>query len=275
MMASACASGSHSEPFVWRAWCHDLELPEDEARYLLLELVRQPPTGLLAPFHLSAGQRQRLDGWVARRRRGEPLQYITGRAHFLGEVLRVGPGVLIPRPETELLVEAALRHLPPGARLLDLGTGSGCIGLAIARQRADVTVVATDREIRALRWARLNDRQGHLDLRRGDLYAPVVGEQFDVICANPPYVAEGDILPSDVRGFEPPAALFADDDGLACIRRVIAGAPTHLRPGGRLLMEIGATQGEAVRDLATAVFAEVTILRDHAGLDRLLVGVRD
>jgi len=258
--------------FDWRAWCHHQPIPSDEAQYLLLELLHRPTSALVEAIHLTPRQRHRLALWVARRAADAPLQYITGRAHFYGEVLRVGPGVLIPRPETELLVEAALRDLPRGARVLDLGTGSGCIALTVARQRPDVRVVAVDSSPAALRWARLNDRDRVLDLRRGDLYQPVAGERFHCICANPPYVADGEILPSDVRGFEPAAALFAGHDGLAQIRRVIAGAPAHLMPAGRLVMEIGAGQAHQVLDLAGQVFQDADLIQDYAGHDRVLMG---
>jgi len=271
MRAAQPVAPSDPTRFDWRGWCHHQPIPADEAQYLLLELLRRPPSALVAPIHLTDRQRRRLALWVARRATGAPLQYITGRAHFYGEVFHVGPGVLIPRPETELLVEAALRDLPHEARVLDLGTGSGCIALTIARQRPDVRVVAVDDSPAALRWARRNDRDGLLDLRRGDLYQRVARERFHCICANPPYVGEGEILPSDVRGFEPAEALFAGGDGLAAIRRVIAGAPAHLMPGGRLVMELGAEQGEKVLDLARQVFQAADLIRDYAGHDRVLV----
>jgi release factor glutamine methyltransferase len=262
---------SRSMPWDWRCWCRAQAVPFDEAQYLLLELLRLPPSALVAPLSVTPRQELRLARWVARRAAGEPLQYITGLAHFYGDTFRVGPGVLIPRPETELLVEAALADLPPRARVLDLGTGSGCIALTIARQRPDVRVVAVENSPTALRWARLNDRGGILDLRRGELYGAVAGQRFASICANPPYVGEREILPSDVRGFEPQEALFAGNDGLSVIRRVIAGAPDHLATGGRLLMEFGAEQGEEVLDLATQVFQDVVCHCDYAGHDRLLV----
>lgn len=265
-------AAAESSPWEWRRWGRDQAIPFDEAQYLLLELLRRPPSALVEPIHLTPRQQRRLARWIARRAAGEPLQYITGRAHFYGETFRVGPGVLIPRPETELLVAAALAALPPHARVLDLGTGSGCIALTIARQRPEVHVVAVERSPGALRWARVNDRERRLDLRRGDLYGPVAGERFDCICANPPYVGEREILPSDVRGCEPAEALFAGGDGLAAIQRVIAGAPDHLAPGGRLLMEIGAGQGEKVLDLAAQAFQDVTLIQDYAGHDRVLVG---
>jgi len=268
------AATDSTTPFDWRRWCAAQSIPEEEARYLLLELLRLPPSALAAPLYLAGRHRSRLAAWVARRRLGEPLQYITGRAHFFGEVVRVGPGCLIPRPETELLVERALKGLPPGARLLDLATGSGCIALAIARRRPDLQVVAVDRSAAALRWARLNLRRTGVEVRRGDLFAPVAGERFDCICCNPPYVEAEAILPSDVRGFEPAAALFAGSDGLETIRHLLAEAPAHLRAGGRLVMEIGAGQGGAAGHLARPHFAKIEIHRDYSGHERIFVGVR-
>lgn len=267
------AAPDSATPFDWRGWCADQPIPEEEARYLLLELVRLPPSALAAPLDLTARQARHLAGWVARRRRGAPLQYITGRAHFFGEVVRVGPGCLVPRPETELLIERALDRLPRGARLLDLATGSGCIALAIARQRPDCAVVAVDASPAALRWARINLRGSRVTVRHGDLFTPVTGERFDCICCNPPYVEARAILPSDVRGCEPDEALFSGMDGLDHIRRILAEAPDHLLPGGRLLMEIGAGQGKAVRRLATPHFTEVAIHQDYADHERLFVGL--
>jgi len=261
-------------PFDWRGWCADQPIPAEEARYLLLELLRLPSSALAAPLHLDERRRSRLAGWVARRRLGEPLQYITGRAHFFGEVVRVGPGCLVPRPETELLVERALDNLPAKTHLLDLATGSGCIALAIAHQRPDCRIVATDCSPAALRWARLNLRATAAEICRGDLFAPVAGDLFDCICCNPPYVEAAAILPSDVRGVEPDGAIFGGDDGLATIRRVLAEAPDHLRPGGRLVMEIGAGQGAAVVRLARPHFTEVAIHRDYSGHERIFLGKR-
>jgi len=258
-------------PFDWRGWCANQPIPEAEARYLLLELLRLPPSTLAAPVELSPRHHRRLDRWAARRRSGEPLQYITGRAHFFGEVVRVGPGCLIPRPETELLVERALDGLPANARLLDLATGSGCIALAIGRQRPDCRIVATDRSAAALRWARRNLHDTGVEVRLGDLFQPVAGDRFDCICCNPPYVEAAAILPSDVRDVEPDGALFGGTDGLATIRRVLAGAPAHLRPGGRLVMEIGAGQGAAVARLAATAFTAVAIQRDYSGHERIVV----
>ncbi len=268
------ATTDPATPFDWRRWCAAQAIPEEETRYLLLELLRLPPSALAAPLYLTGRQTRRLAGWVARRRRGAPLQYITGRAHFFGEMVRVGPGCLVPRPETELLVERALDGLEGGARLLDLATGSGCIALAIAHRRPDVQIVATDRSAAALTWARRNLRGVGVTVHRGDLFAPVAGERFDCICCNPPYVEERAILPSDVRGCEPDAALFSGMDGLDHIRRIVAEAPAHLLPGGRLIMEIGTGQGDAITRLARPHFTEVAIHRDYGNHERIFAGRR-
>ncbi len=216
---------------------------------------------------------------LARRLGGEPMAYILGRRAFYDLELAVTPAVLIPRPETELLVEAALERLQPEApcRLLDLGTGSGAIALALARHRTEALITAVDRSAEALAVARANARRlglGHVRFVLSDWYAALAGEVFDLIVANPPYVAEDDphLQRGDVR-FEPAQALRAGPDGLAAIRVIVAGAPAHLRPGGWLLLEHGHDQAAASQTLlAAAGFEAVFTLSDLAGLPRVSGG---
>ena len=216
---------------------------------------------------------------LSRRLAGEPIAYILGEREFYGLAFRVSPAVLIPRPETELLVDLTLERLAPDAhaQLLDLGTGSGCIGVTLARLRPKARVVATDVSEAALAVARSNAaRHGavRIDFRLGDCYAPVGDEIFDLIVSNPPYVADFDphLAQGDLR-FEPEQALTSGVDGLQLIRRIVAGAPARLRPGGWLLLEHGYDQAERISALLrTAGFGELRTACDLAGLTRVSAG---
>jgi len=209
---------------------------------------------------------------VRRRGSGEPVAYLTGTREFYGLSFAVRPGVLVPRPETELIVDRA-RELAPET-LLDLGTGSGCIAIACAVRMPGLRAVATDCSPDALDLARANaGTHGVLDRIRflsGDLYGALdPGERFAVVASNPPYVAEGQA--AAVARHEPHAALFAGPDGLDVIRRVVAGAPAHLEPGGTLLCEIGEEQGATVEALVGgAPWTGARLHRDLAGHPRLL-----
>lgn len=213
---------------------------------------------------------------VRRRVEGEPVAYLTGRRGFRDFELAVTADTLIPRPETELLVELALARIPRDAswRIADLGTGSGAIALAIARERPRVHVVASDRSAAALAVARGNADAlgiGNVEFREGDWLHAVAGERFNLIAANPPYIAEGDahLLQGDLR-YEPVCALASGSDGLDAIRRIVADAPAHLHDGGRLLLEHGWEQGAAVRALLRdAGFIDVATGRDLENRDRV------
>ena len=228
---------------------------------------------------LSDAERERFRADVGRRRAGWPIAYITGEQEFWSLPLEVSPATLIPRPDTELLVEQALLRLPPApARALDLGTGSGAIALALASERLQLQVVAVDISEEALAVARRNrDRLGltdRVEFRAGDWFAPVAGERFHLIAANPPYIGPDEPEPyqGGVR-YEPRGALVAPEQGLAALRHIIAGAPAHLEPGGHLLVEHGWRQGEAVRALLRAHgFADVITYRDLQGHERTTAG---
>lgn len=216
----------------------------------------------------------------ARRLAGEPVAYLTGRRGFWTLDLAVTPDVLIPRPETELLVETALARIPEDAAwdLADLGTGSGALALALARERPGCRVVATDRSAAALAVAEANARAngiGNVSFRAGRWWAPLGAMRFHLAVSNPPYVAAGDphLAEGDLR-FEPPEALVSGDDGLDDLRLIIAGAPDHLHPGGVLLLEHGYDQGGAVRALLReAGFSDVRTWRDLGGQERASGGV--
>lgn len=215
---------------------------------------------------------------VALRASGHPVAYLVGVKEFYGLPLRVTPDVLIPRPETEELVEAALERLPQGEtrRVLDLGTGSGCIAIAIARQRPAAQVTAVDSSSPALALARENAAALGVEVAflQSDWFAALGGRRFDLIVANPPYVAADDphLRQGDLR-FEPRPALAAGADGLADLRRIVGAAPKHLRLGGWLLLEHGYDQAEACRNLLRyAGFGEPVFRADIAGLPRIAGG---
>lgn len=225
---------------------------------------------------------------LRRRLRREPLQYIEGEAAFRELRLRVDARVLIPRPETEVLVDEVLRWAAGRGALeaVDIGTGSGAIALSLATEGRFVRVVATDVSTDALAVARENQRRtapgASVEFREGAGYAPLGDERFDVIVSNPPYIALGEAgsLAPEVREWEPAGALFAGETGLEVIRELVAGAPAHLRPGGLLALEIGAGQAAAVADLVRSVpgFAAPRIRRDLAGRERIVLaelGPRD
>lgn len=215
---------------------------------------------------------------LARRQRREPVAYLVGAQEFWSLPFRVTPEVLIPRPETELIVASWRAALPPGrtpATALDLGTGSGCIAVALAHELPALVVTAVDLSPAALAVARRNARRHGVAARitflAGDLYEPLpVEATFDLIVSNPPYLALGDAAAPETA-FEPRTALFAGADGLDVIRRIVAGAPSRLAPGGALLVEIGAGQAAAARALAAAAGLAARVAPDLAGFPRLLV----
>jgi release factor glutamine methyltransferase len=216
---------------------------------------------------------RRFQEYAARRREREPVAYILGTKGFRSIELAVDPRVLIPRPETEHLVEAVL-DLPPGSRVCDVGTGSGAIALALASERPDLEVVATEASAEALAVARANaDRLGlSVELRHGDLLAGVTG-RIDAVVSNPPYVEDGAELAPDIVRHEPALALRAGPEGLDVIRRLLPAAGATA--AGRVALEVGAGQAAAVADLIReAGFPQVETIQDLAGIERVLVGRR-
>jgi release factor glutamine methyltransferase len=230
---------------------------------------------------LSADQAARLAELLRRRLAGEPIAYIVGKREFFGLDFAVSEAVLIPRPDTELIVELALERLPPQGRLLDMGTGSGAIAVSVAHSRRDASVTALDLSEAALEVARRNAASNQASVRflRSDWFGALednasVDENFELIASNPPYIAAGDahLSEGDLR-FEPASALTDHADGLSALRAIIAGAPRHLVPGGWLLLEHGYDQAVAVRALLDAGgYAEVQSWRDLGGIERVSGG---
>ena len=229
---------------------------------------------------LTPDERARIRELLQRRRAREPIAYLLGRREFHGRSFAVGPAVLVPRPDTETLVERALVLLPADAEgpVLDLCTGSGCIAITLAAERPSLTVHATDLSPEALEVAARNAAalgvQGRVVLRPGDLFGAVPPDtRYRLVTANPPYVAERDraTLAPDVVDHEPHLALFAGQDGLDRVRQIAADAPAYLEPGGTILVEIGAEQGQAAAGLFAAAGLEVARpLRDLGGRDRVI-----
>lgn len=252
-----------------------------DAEILLAETLKLNRIGLYLNFDRPMQSAELADFrvLVERRARREPIAYILGHCEFWSLPFKVGPEVLIPRADTETLVEAALKVLPSGGSLLDVGVGSGAIALAIAHERPDLSVEGVDLSPAALALATENaQRLGLAErvvLRQGDLFALSAKQRFDVIVSNPPYIAVGEkgALMPEVRDFEPHLALFAGDAGLDCYRALVPAAVALLKDSGYLLVEVGAGQTAAVAELfALAGYNEIFTRRDLAGIERVVGG---
>ncbi len=266
-----------------------IETPRLDAELLLMEafgwsredLYRNPEGGLPGP------RAERFESLVSRRARGEPVAYLTGSQEFWSLEFRVAPDVLIPRPETEHLVETVLNFLasrPGECHILEVGTGSGAIAVSLAKECARAEFWATDVSAPALDVARGNARRHGVERRihwlRGDLLAPVrrLPGGFDVLVSNPPYIPSGEIpgLQRDVRDWEPALALDGGADGMDCYRRIVRDGVGHLREGGLLAVEIGVEQGDEVSRLFSAheELRGVRVRPDYAGLPRVVTAER-
>jgi release factor glutamine methyltransferase len=257
------------------------KLPASEARLLLGHVMDRPPAWLIAHDDevLDEDALLRFASLVARRKGGEPVAYLVGQREFYGRDFLVSSAVLIPRPETELLVDIVLgKGVGAGgtAKLLDLGTGSGCIAITLALEIPSAQVSAVDASDAALGVARRNAERLEASLRllQSDWFSALAGERFDLIVANPPYIADADphLAAGDLR-HEPRQALASGADGLDAVRRIVAAAPQHLTAGGQLWLEHGYDQADAVRVLlAAAGLRDIEQYRDVAGIVRVSGG---
>ncbi|SER67049.1 release factor glutamine methyltransferase [Nitrosomonas sp. Nm51] len=253
-----------------------------DARLLLQHVLQVNHAFLIthAETRLTSENAARFLKLVSQREHGVPVAYLTGKREFYDLGFKVSPAVLIPRPETELLVETALAHIPESRprKILDLGTGSGAIGITIARHRPAACVTAVDISIDAIDIARWNAQKlsvNNIHIVQGDWFDTLdTGAAFDLIVSNPPYVAENDphLQQGDLR-FEPDLALSTQDNGLACIRHIIATAPAYLADGGELLLEHGYDQAAACQQLLQMNgFRKIYSLKDLAGIERVSGG---
>ncbi|WP_417616333.1 peptide chain release factor N(5)-glutamine methyltransferase [Oceanisphaera sp.] len=264
----------------WRQWMReqlaDSESVALDADVLLCHVLGKPRSFLLAwpEYRPTEAEQAQLTALTLRRRAGEPVAHLTGEREFWSLPLAVSASTLIPRPDTELMIEAALARLPSSASTLaDLGTGTGAIALALKSERPQDTIIAVEFNADAADLARLNSERLQLDIavRQGSWFEPLAGLQFHMIVSNPPYIDAADphLQSGDVR-FEPASALVADAGGMADLQHLITEARTYLLANGWLLLEHGWQQGALVRDYFTKQgYQAVSTLRDYGGQERI------
>jgi release factor glutamine methyltransferase len=262
------------------------ERARQDAETLLLHVLNQNRAWLLANWDEEADPAAQCTytELVSRRRSGEPIQYITGSTEFFGLPFSIGPGVLIPRPETEHLVEEVLRLAAPlpNPQIADIGTGSGIIAVALAKALPNSRITAIDCSPQALTIARENAQRNQvsdrIDFLEGDLLVPLTGQHFDIIASNPPYIpaSDHDSLSTEVRNHEPHTALFAGEDGLAIYHRLIPEALPLLEPNGWLVLEIGYGQQAAIEALLQKYnYSEIHFVPDYQGIPRVAAARKD
>jgi release factor glutamine methyltransferase len=250
-----------------------------ESEWLLAAITGHDRVGLYVNYDqpLTDAELANYRSMVARRAKREPLQYILGTQEFYGVEFEVSPAVLIPRHDTEVLVMEALQLAPQAKTVLDIGVGSGCIALALARSLPEADVCGVEKSPEALKLAQRNaENLGvRVTLCEGSLFEPFLGQRFDLVVSNPPYIPTADLagLQPEVRDYEPLGALDGGADGLDFYRAIIASAPQHLNPGGWLMVEVGIDQSMAVSELFAATgFTEIFIARDPQQIERVVGG---
>ena len=253
------------------------EATDLEAHFIVCEAAGIPDREFPLHAHeqVSSNVQARAETFMVRRLANEPWQYIFGHAPFRDLELMVGPGCLIPRPETEYSIDLMLDGLPHGASVCELGVGSGAISLALASERQDSTVVGTELSPDALKWAERNLRKlalPNVTFLHGDLFGPVAGRRFDLVAANLPYIPDGDRekLPPNVREFEPAEALFGGADGLDVVARALEQAPAHLNTDGRIFFELDPCNADRAFELASKYLNKPALLNDQYGAVRFL-----
>ncbi len=253
--------------------------PRREAASLLAFALQKDKTFLIAhsEYKLSTKEEKRFREFLQRRASREPFQYITGNQEFYGLDFAVTPDVLIPRPETELIVENAIKLLPEKARFCEIGIGSGCISIAILNKVKTATAIGLDISENALQIAGINAKRhrvsGRLDLKISDIFANLKDEKFDLIVSNPPYIPRRDfeMLQTEVRDFEPIIALTDGKNGLSIVEKIVRNAPQFLKPHAFLLMEIGFSQASEVRKMfSPKIWQAVEILPDLQNIPRMV-----
>ncbi|MCY4042961.1 MAG: peptide chain release factor N(5)-glutamine methyltransferase [Candidatus Dadabacteria bacterium] len=256
-----------------------MENPGLEASVILCSVIGKPPHAVYTEPETVVGEKDAREcaGRVRRRLDGEPCAYTTGFKEFFSLRFEVSPAVLIPRPETETLVEEALRMLSPGERALDIGTGCGCAAVALKKNMPGAIVGASDISPEALEVAKRNARahSANISFTPGDMLSPFEDNCADMVVSNPPYVSEREFeaLPREVRDFEPEGALVSGENGFEHIRKVVSSAPRVLRNGGRCIVEVGEGQADGCAEIFRLCgFTRVTTARDLAGKTRTVAG---
>jgi len=258
-----------------------VDTPILDAEVLFSKVTCRSRAELLAhpEYQPAANGIDQFEQWVARRVNREPLAYIIGEREFYEITFRVTPAVLIPRQETETLVETAIELLrdKPHALVADIGLGSGAVAVSIARSLSNVTVYGTESSDTALEIAKLNAVGRYTYFLKGDLLEPLAGMQFDLIVSNPPYIpsAEINVLPPEISKYEPRQALDGGPDGLDCLRRLASESPEYLKCGGTLAVEVGMGQAESVKELFSSNgFVSVRSVCDLMHIERVVIGER-
>ena len=251
----------------------NFENPQLEAEWLVALTLGIKRGEVHSDKELSSKEERQLKRNLSKRKKSVPLEYIIGNAEFFGYTFKVNKNVLIPRPETEELVECVLKSVEKSSKVLDIGTGSGAIAISISKQ-TETSVVAVDVSRRALKIAKDNAKLNNADVRfiKSDLFSKLKDAKFDVIVSNPPYIGEAEYmgLDSSVKDFEPRLALVGGEDGLDFYRRIISEAKNHLNANGKIFFEIGYKQGEAVSNLLKEDFKDIVIKKDLEGNDRIV-----